>query len=150
MDDFKPEFYDIRDDFNFPIVNFLFLSRSIYILGSMVWHSHISFYTLRSLMSILKTIFISRGMLFIQKLLTENFEEERLKSTLHTFKGLRYELVDWNDMSVYHFTSGMFSQSWILRYFYQSSLVYNYRLSPISNWRIFGLRVDFTWRAVHA
>ena len=90
--------YDKRDDFNFPIVNFPYLSSNIPSSPAYgVFTSQLIRYARAS--SLYKD-FIDRSMLLAKKLLTQGYEMPKLISSLKKFYGRHHELVDRYDVHV--------------------------------------------------
>ena len=91
-------FSDKRDDFNFPIVNFPFLSSNIPSSPAYgVFTSQLIRYARAS--SLYKD-FIDRSMLLAKKLLTQGYQMPKLISSLKKFYGRHHVLVDKYDVQV--------------------------------------------------
>ena len=97
--------YDKRDDFNFPIINFPFLSSNIpYAPSFGVYISQLIRYSRACSHS---TDFIC--VLLTQKLIQQSYEEDRLKLTLRKFYGHRHQLVDPYDVSLTKLAKDIFT-----------------------------------------
>ena len=95
----KTKLYDKRDDFSFPIVNFPFLSSNIpaapaYSRACISYHD-----------------FLDRGLLLTRKLLNQEFQMVKLKSSRRKFYGRHHELVDRYGITVSQMISDMFLTS---------------------------------------
>ena len=98
--------YDKRDDFNFPIVNFPFLSSNIpaapahgvYISQLIRYGRACSCYD----------DFAGRGKLLTDKLLQQGYEETRLKSTFRKFYGRYHVLMDHYGVSMSQVSKDLF------------------------------------------
>ena len=75
--------YDKRDDFNFPIVKFPFLSSNI--TAAPAYGVYVSQFIRYSRASSKYVDFVERGILLSQKLLRQGYESIKLRSTLKTF-----------------------------------------------------------------
>ena len=90
--------YDKRDDFNFPIINFPFLSSKIPSAPS--YGVNISQLIRYARACSHYTDFIYRSVLLAQKLLQKNCKDDKFKMTLRKFYGHLHELVDPYDVSL--------------------------------------------------
>ena len=99
--------YDKRDDFNFPIINFPFLSSNIPSAPS--YGVYISQLIRYSRACSHYTDFIYRSVLLTQKLLQQSYEEDRLKLTLRKFYGHHHDLVDPYDVSLTKLAKDIFT-----------------------------------------
>ena len=84
--------YDKRDDFNFPIVNFPYLSSNI--PSSPAYGVFVSQLIRFARASSLYKDFLDRSMLLAKKLLTQGYQLPKLISSLKKFYGRHHELVD--------------------------------------------------------
>ena len=84
--------YDKRDDFNFPIVNFPFLSSNI--PTSPAYGVFVSQLIRYARASSLYTDFLDRSVLLARKLLKQGYQLPRLESSLKKFYGRYHELMD--------------------------------------------------------
>ena len=94
----KTRIYDKRDDFNFPIVNFPFLSSNI--PSAPAYGVYVSQLIRYARASSQYEDFTNRSVLLTKKLLLQGYEEERLKSTLRKFCGRHHELVDHYNVTI--------------------------------------------------
>lgn len=94
--------YNKCDDFNFPIVNFPFLSGNIPALPA--YGVYISQLIRHSRACITYHDFLERGLLLSQKLLSQGFVREWLASSLRTFYGRHHELIDRYNVTVTQMT----------------------------------------------
>jgi hypothetical protein len=90
----ETKLYGKRDDFTFPIVNFLFISSNI--PESPAYIIYISQRYSRSCDQY--SDFLKWAQLFSQNLLKQGYVGLRLKSSLHNFYGRHHELVDYNEV----------------------------------------------------
>ena len=90
--------YDKRDDFNFPIVNFPFLSSNI--PASPAYGVYVSQLIRYARASSEYRSFLHRGKLLTNKLLTQGYCKPRLIKTIKKFYGRHHELVDKFGVSV--------------------------------------------------
>jgi hypothetical protein len=102
-DRLRTKLYDIRDDFNFPIVNFPFICSNIpaasaygVYLSQMIRYSR----TCGSYQD-----FRDRGLLLTRKLRNQGFLLVKLKSSLRTFYGRHHDFVDRYGISVSQMTT---------------------------------------------
>jgi hypothetical protein len=93
------KFYDKRDDFNFPIVNFPFICNNI--PTTPVHSSACGSYQ----------DFLNRGFLLTRKLLNQGFLLVKFKSSLRQFYGRHHDFVDCYGISVSQMTMDMFTLS---------------------------------------
>ena len=99
--------YDKRDDFDFPIVNFPFLSSNI--PASPAYGVYISQLIRYARACVKYSDFLERGQLLSQKLLSQGYVKPRLESSLRKFYGRHHELVDHYGISVSQMTIDMFA-----------------------------------------
>ena len=105
----RTKLYDIRDDFNFPIVNFPFIGSNIPAAPAHgVYISQLMRYS-RACGSYQD--FLDRGLLLTRKLLNQGFLLIKLKSSLRKFYGRHHDLVDRYGISVSQMTTDMFHLS---------------------------------------
>jgi hypothetical protein len=105
----RTKFYDKRDDFHFPIVNFPFIcsnipagpAHGVYISQLMLYSRAYGSYQ----------DFIDRGLLLKRKLLKQGFLLAKLKSSFRKFYGRHHDLVDRYGISVSQMTTDMFHLS---------------------------------------
>ena len=90
--------YDKHDDFNFPIVNFPFLSSSI--SASPAYGGCVSQLIRYARASSEYRSFLYRGKLLTNKLLTHGYCKQRLIKTIKKFYGRHHEIVDKFGVSV--------------------------------------------------
>ena len=100
--------YDKRDDFNFHIVNFLFLCSNI--PATPAYGVYVSQLIRYSRASSKYVDFVERGMLLSRKLLRQGYESIKVRSSLKKFYGRHHELMSHYDdvlsilsTSQYHF-----------------------------------------------
>ena len=105
----QTKIYDKRDDFNFPIVNFPFLSSNI--PASPAYGVFVSQLIRYSRASSKYLDFVERGVLLSQKLLGQGYEFIKLKSSLKKFYGRHHKLIDHYDKSVSEIISDILPQS---------------------------------------
>ena len=105
----KTKLYDKRDDFSFPIVNFPFLSSNI--PAAPAYGVYISQLIRYSRACISYHDFLDRGLLLTRKLLNQEFQMVKLKSSLRKFYGRHHELVDRYGITVSQMISDMFLTS---------------------------------------
>ena len=98
--------YDKRDDFNFLIINFQFLSSNIPSAHSCGVYNQLLRYS-RACSHY--TEFIYRSVLLTQKLLQQSYEEDRLKLTFRKFYGHHHQLVDPYDVSLTKLAKDIFT-----------------------------------------
>ena len=101
------KFYDKRDDFDFPIVNFPFLSSNI--PASPAYGVYILQFIPYARACVKYSDFLERGQLLSQKLLSEGYVKPRLEASLRKFYGRHHELVDHYGISVSLMTTVMFA-----------------------------------------
>ena len=99
--------YDKRDDFDFPIVNFPFLSSNI--PASPAYGVYISQLIRYARACVKYSDFLERGQLLSQKLLSQGYVKPRLEASLRKFYGRHHELVDHYGISVSQMTTDMFA-----------------------------------------
>ena len=102
----KTKLYDKRDDFNFPIVNFPFLSSNI--PASPAYGVYISQLIRYSRACDSYNDFLERGVLLSRKLLSQGFARQRLLSSLRKFYGRHHELIDRYNVTVTQMTLDLF------------------------------------------
>ena len=100
----RTELYDIRDDFNFPIVNFPFICSDI--PAAPAYGVYISQLTLYSTDCASYQDFIDKEL--TRKRLNQRFLLAKLKSSLRKFHGRHHDLVDRYRKSVVKMTTDMF------------------------------------------
>ena len=105
----KTKLYDKRDNFSFPIVNFPFLSSNI--PAAPAYGVYISQLIRYSRACISYHDFLDRGLLLTRKLLNQEFQMVKLKSSLRKFYGRHHELVDRYGITVSQMISDMFLTS---------------------------------------
>ena len=105
----KTKLYDKRDDFSFPIVNFPFLSSNI--PAAPAYGVYISQLIRYSRACISYHDFLDRGLLLTRKLLNQEFQMVKLKSSLRKFYGRHHELVDRYGITISQMVSDMFLTS---------------------------------------
>lgn len=105
----KTKLYDKRDDFSFPIVNFPFLSSNF--PAAPAYGVYISQLIRYSRACISYHDFLDRGLLLTRKLLNQEFQMVKLKSSLRKFYGRHHELVDRYGITVSQMISDMFLTS---------------------------------------
>jgi hypothetical protein len=105
----RTNLYDKRDDFNFPIVNFAFISNNI--PAAPAYGIYISQLIRYSRACGSYQDFLDRGLLLTRKLLIQGFLLVKLKSSLRKFYGRRHDLVDRYGISVSQMTTDMFHLS---------------------------------------
>ena len=94
-------------DFNFPIVNFPFLSSNIPSAPAYgVYTSQLIRYARASSQY---EDFTNRSILLTKKLLLQGYEEERLKLTLRKFYGRHHELVDHYNVTISQLATDLFT-----------------------------------------
>ena len=98
--------YDKRDDFNFPIVNFPFLSSNI--PAAPAYGVYISQLIRYGRACSCYDDFAGRGKLLTGKLLQQGYEETRLKSTFRKFYGRHHELMDHYGVSMSKVSKDLF------------------------------------------
>ena len=104
--------YDKRDDFDFPIVNFPFLSSNI--PASSAYGVYISQLIRYARACVKYSDFLERGQLLSQKLLSQGYAKPRLESSLRKFYGRHHELVNHYGISVSRMTMDMFVWSFVV------------------------------------
>ena len=92
------KFYDKRDDLNFPIVNFPFLSSNI--PASPAYGVYVSQLIRYARASSEYRSFLHRGKLLTNKLLTQGYCKPMLIKTIKKFYGRHHEIVDKFGVSV--------------------------------------------------
>ena len=99
--------YDKPDAFGFLIVKFPFLSSNT--SASPAYGVYISQLIRYATASVQYNAVLDCGQLLLQKLLSQEFVEPRLESSLRIFFGRRHELVDNNGILVSQMTTDMFA-----------------------------------------
>jgi len=99
----RTKFYDKRDDFNFPIVNFPFKCSNI--PAAHAYGVYISQLIRYSRTCGSYQDFLDRGLLLTRKLLNQEFLLVKLKSSLRKFYGRHHDLVDRYGISVSQMTT---------------------------------------------
>ena len=99
--------YDKRDDFNFPIVNFPFLSSNI--PSAPAYGVYVS-----QLIRSARTCsnyqdFMERGKVLTQKLLSQGYQKTKLVATLKKFYGRHHDLVNPYNVAVSRIVSDVFA-----------------------------------------
>ena len=99
--------YDKRDDFNFPIVNFPFLSSNI--PSAPAYGVYVS-----QLIRYARTCsnyqdFMERGKVLTQKLLSQGYQKTKLVATLKKFYGRHHDLVNPYNVAVSRIVSDVFA-----------------------------------------
>ena len=99
--------YDKRDDFNFPIVNFPFLSSNI--PSAPAYGVYVS-----QLIRYARTCsnyqdFMERGKVLTQKLLSQGYQKIKLVATLKKFYGRHHDLVNPYNVAVSRIVSDVFA-----------------------------------------
>ena len=102
----RTKFYDKRDDFNFPIVNFPFICSNIQ--AALAYGVYIS-----QLMRYFRACgsyqdFLDNGLLLTRNLLNQEFLLAKLKSSLRKFYSRHHDLVDSYGIFVSQMTTDMF------------------------------------------
>jgi hypothetical protein len=105
----KTKLYDKRDDFDFPIVNFPFMSSNI--PAAPAYGVYISQLIRYSRACASYQDFIDRGLQLTRKLLSQGFLRERLESSLRKFFGRHHDLVDRYEISISQMTMDIFRLS---------------------------------------
>ena len=103
----KTKLFDKRDSFNFPIVNFPFLSSNI--PAAPAYGVYISQLIRFSRACDGYSDFLDRVRLLTGRLLNQGFSDSRLKLSLQKFYGRYHELVDRYDKSISQLKSDIFS-----------------------------------------
>ena len=104
--------YDKRDDFNFPIINFLFLSSNKQSAPS--YGVYISQLVRYARASSHYTDFKYRSVIPTQKLLQQSYEEKRFKMILRKCIGHHHELVDPYDVALSKLNENILTTSMIV------------------------------------
>ena len=102
----RTKLYEKRDDFNFPIVNFPFISNII--PAAPAYGVYISLLIRYSKACGSYQDFLDRGLLLTTKLLNQGFILVKLKSSLRKFYGRHHDLGNRYGISVSQMTTGMF------------------------------------------
>jgi len=105
----RMQIYDKRDDFNFPIVNFLFICSNI--TAAPAYGLYISQLIRYSIACGSYQDFIERGLLLKRKLLNQWFLLVKVKSSLRKLYRRHHDLVDRYEISVSQMTTDMFNLS---------------------------------------
>ena len=103
----KSNLYDKRDDFDFKIVNFPFLSSNI--PASPAYGVYISQLIRYSRACAYYSEFLKRARLLSQKLLSQGYVPHRLMSSLQKFYGRHHELVDRYEVCVSRMKEDIFN-----------------------------------------
>jgi hypothetical protein len=98
----KSALYDKRDDFTFPIVDFLFISNNI--PASPAYVVYILHFIRYSRVCAQYSDFLDRAQLLMQKLLKQGYVAPRLKSLLQKLYGHHHNLVDRYEISISQMT----------------------------------------------
>ena len=98
----KSALYDKRDDFTFPIVDFLFISNNI--PASPAYVVYILHFIRYSRVCAQYSDFLDRAQLLTQKLLKQGYVAPRLKSLLQKLYGHHHNLVDRYEISISQMT----------------------------------------------
>ena len=98
----KSALYDKRDDFTFPIVDFLFISNNI--SASPAYVVYILHFIRYSRACAQYSDFLDRAQLLTQKLLKQGYVAPRLKSLLQKLYGHHHNLVDRYEISISQMT----------------------------------------------
>ena len=102
----RTKIYDRRYDFNFSIVNFLFICSNI--PAAPVYGVYISWLIRYPRACGSYQDFLDRGLLLTRKLSTQWFLLVKLKSSLRQFYGRHHDLVDRYGISVSQITTDIF------------------------------------------
>ena len=102
----RTKLYDKRDDFNFPIVNFPFISSNI--PAASAYGVYLSLLIRYSKACGSYQDFLDRGLLLTTKLLNQGFLLVKLKSSLRKFYGRHHDLGNRYGRSVSQMTTDMF------------------------------------------
>ena len=102
----QTKIYDKRDDFNFPIVNFPFLSSNIPI--SPAYGVYVSQLIRYARASSCYEDFLNRGKLLSEKLMNQGYLQSRLVQTIKKFYGRHLDLVSKYGVSVSVLITDMF------------------------------------------
>jgi hypothetical protein len=103
--------YDKRDDFNFPIVNFLFICSNIPAAPAYGVYIYISQMIRYSRACGSYQDFIDRGLQLTRQLLNQGFYLVKLKSSLRKFYGRHHDLVDRYEIYMSQQTTDIFHLS---------------------------------------
>ena len=101
----RTKLYDKRDDYNFPIVNFLFICCNI--LAAPAYGVYIPQLIRYSRVCDSYHDFLERGLLLTRKLLNQWFILFKLMSSIRRFYGRHYDLVNRYRVSVSQMTTDM-------------------------------------------
>ena len=99
--------YDKRDDFDFPIVNFPYLSSDI--PESPAYGVFVSQLILYAQVCSKFEDFLFRGSILVSKLLKQRYSSHKLQTTLWKFYGRHTDIVHKCDTSVSHMLHGLFT-----------------------------------------
>jgi len=105
----RMQIYDKRDDFNFPIVNFLFICSNI--TAAPAYGLYISQLMRYSIACGSYQDFLERGLLLKRKLLNQWSLLVKVKSSLRKLYRRHHDLVDRYEISVSQMTTDMFNLS---------------------------------------
>ena len=105
----RTKLYDKRDDFDFPIVNFPFMSSNI--PAAPAYRVYISQLIRYFTACASYQDFIDGGLQLTRKLLSQGFLKERLQSSLRKFFGRHHDLVEGYEISVKQKTMDIFPLS---------------------------------------
>ena len=110
IDSGKPttRLYDKRDDFNFPIVNFPFLSSNI--PSAPAYGVYVSQLIRYARACSNYQGFIERGKLLTTKFLSQGYQTTKLVATLKKFYGRHHDLVKPYDVAVSRIVSDVFAK----------------------------------------
>ena len=101
--------YHKRDDFNFPIVNFTFLSSNIPSAPAYGVHASQLIHYARACSNYQD--FMERGKVLTTKLLSQGFQKNKLVATLKKFYGRHHDLVNPYNMAVSKIVSDVFASA---------------------------------------
>ena len=109
IDNGKPaiRLYHKRDDFNFPIVNFLFLSSCIPSASTYGVYASQLIRNVRACSNYQD--FIERGKVLTTKLLSQGYQKAKLVATLKMFYGRHHDLVNPYNVAVSRIVSDVFT-----------------------------------------
>ena len=105
--------YDKRDDFNFNIVNFPFLSSNI--PQSPAYGVYVSQLIRYARVSSAYSDFLVRSRLLTRKLLGQGYNRFKLITTFKKFYGRHYDLIGKFQLSVTHMVTDLFLETLFLR-----------------------------------
>ena len=107
--------YNKRDDFNFNIVNFPFLSRPSDIPQSPAYGVYVSQLIRYARASSAYSGFLVRSRLLTSKLLGQGYNRFKLITTFKKFYGRHYDLIGKFQLSVTHMVTDLFLETLFLR-----------------------------------